>query len=408
MITKFFKLFALLLIIILASCASEVKKTNFRTGIWRGEISMQNKILPFNFEVRKNGENYQINLINGDEKLNLDAIKIENDSIFFTMHIFDADIKAKITGNNLEGVYIKNYIDDYKLPFKATFGKNNRTDNAQSNSKFNGKWDMTFTGENGEISKGIGIFKKENNKLTGTILTPTGDYRYLDGFTNGTNFTLFSFDGNHAFIFEASLNDEKHLKGDFWSGKSFYESFTAEKNKNIELDDAYGLTYLKEGYDTIEFSFPDLKGNLISLSDEKYKNKVIILQIFGTWCPNCMDETIFYAKWFRENKHKDVAIIGLAYEAKDDFNYAKSRIEKMKTRLNVDYDFLIAGNFDKEAAAKTLPMLNHVMSFPTSIFIDKKGNVRKIHTGFSGSATGEYYVKYKEEFNSLMDILLKE
>jgi len=98
----------------------------------------------------------------------------------------------------------------------------------------------------------------------------------------------------------------------------------------------------------------------------------------------------------------------LAYEAKDDFNYAKSRVEKMKTRLNVDYDFLIAGNFDKEAAAKTLPMLNHVMSFPTSIFIDKKGNVRKIHTGFSGPATGEYYAKYKEEFNSLMDILLKE
>ena len=408
MTTKFIKTFALLSIIMMASCTTEVKKTNLKTGIWRGEISMQNKILPFNFEVVKAGENYKINLINGKEKLILDAVKVENDSVFFTMHIFDVEIKAKINGNLLEGLYLKNYIDDYELPFKATFDQNNRVDNTQSNSKFDGKWDMTFTGENGEISKGVGIFKKENNKLTGTILTPTGDYRYLDGFTTDTNFTLYSFEGNHAFIFEASLIDETHLKGDFLSGKSFHESFTAVKNENIELADAYELTYLKEGYDKIEFSFPDLNGNLVSLSDEKYKNKVIILQIFGTWCPNCMDETVFYAQWYRKNKHKNVEIIGLAYEAKDDFNYAKSRVEKMKTRLNVDYDFLIAGNFDKEAAAKTLPMLNHVMSFPTSIFIDKKGNVRKIHTGFSGPATGEYYAKYKEEFNSLMDILLKE
>jgi len=408
MTTKFFKTFAFLSIIIMASCTTEVKKMNLKTGIWRGEISMQNNILPFNFEVVKDGENYQINLINGKEKLNLEVVKVENDSVFFTMHIFDVDIKAKINENNLDGLYLKNYIDDYELPFKATFGNNNRIDNAQSNAKFDGKWDMTFTGENGEISKGVGIFKKENNKLTGTILTPTGDYRYLDGFTTDTNFTLYSFDGNHAFIFEASLKDENTLEGDFWSGKSFHESFTAVKNENIELADAYELTYLKEGYDKIEFSFPDLNGNLVSLSDEKYKNKVIILQIFGTWCPNCMDETVFYAQWYRKNKHKNVEIIGLAYEAKDDFNYAKLRVEKMKTRLNVDYDFLIAGNFDKEAAAKTLPMLNHVMSFPTSIFIDKKGTVRKIHTGFSGPATGEYYAKYKEEFNSFMDILLKE
>lgn len=408
MTTKFIKTFAILSIILMASCTTEVKKMNLKTGIWRGEIRMQNRTLPFNFEVIKAGENYKINLINGGEKLNLDAVKVENDSVFFTMHIFDAVIKAKIKENNLEGLYRKNYLEGYELPFKATFGKNNRVDDTQSNSKFDGKWDMTFMGEHGEISKGVGIFKKENNKLTGTILTPTGDYRYLDGFTTDTNFTLYSFDGNHAFIFEASLKDENTLEGDFWSGKLFHESFTAVKNENIELADAYELTYLKEGYDKIEFSFPDLNGNLVSLSNEKYKNKVIILQIFGTWCPNCMDETLFYAQWHKENKHKNVEIIGLAYEAKDDFNYAKSRVEKMKSRLNVDYDFLIAGNFDKEAAAKTLPMLNHVMSFPTSIFIDNKGKVRKIHTGFSGPATGEYYVKYKEEFNSFMDILLKE
>lgn len=165
---------------------------------------------------------------------------------------------------------------------------------------------------------------------------------------------------------------------------------------------------LKEGYDKMAFSFPDLNGNLVSLDDEKYQNKVIILQIFGTWCPNCMDETKFYTNWYNENKHRNVAIIGLAYEAKDDFNYAKLRVENMKNRFNVGYDFLIAGTYNKEEASKTLPMLNHVMSFPTSIFIDKKRNVRKIHTGFSGPATGDYYLKFIDEFNYFMDALLNE
>lgn len=121
-----------------------------------------------------------------------------------------------------------------------------------------------------------------------------------------------------------------------------------------------------------------------------------------------MDETTFFSKWYNENKQRGVEIIGLAFEAKNDFNYAKKRVQKMKERLNIEYDFLIAGTSNKNEASKKLPMLNKIMSFPTSIFIDKKGIVRNIHTGFSGPATGDYYLKFIDEFNFLMDELLKE
>ena len=121
-----------------------------------------------------------------------------------------------------------------------------------------------------------------------------------------------------------------------------------------------------------------------------------------------MDETKFYQQWYQKNSHRNVEIIGLAYEAKDDFNYAKQRVEKMKKKLGITYDFLIAGTLDKKEAAKTLPMLNHIMSYPTSIFIDKKGEIRKIHTGFSGPATGKYYDDYVDEFTFFMEMLLQE
>ena len=53
-------------------------------------------------------------------------------------------------------------------------------------------------------------------------------------------------------------------------------------------------------------------------------------------------------------------------------------------------------------------MLNHVLAFPTLIFIDRKGDVRRIHTGFSGPGTGQHYVEFKKEFTALLDELLSE
>jgi len=53
-------------------------------------------------------------------------------------------------------------------------------------------------------------------------------------------------------------------------------------------------------------------------------------------------------------------------------------------------------------------MLNKVVSYPTTIFIDKKGKVRKIHTGFNGPATGDKYIAFKEDFESFVEMLLGE
>ncbi len=176
----------------------------------------------------------------------------------------------------------------------------------------------------------------------------------------------------------------------------------------MKLPDANSLTYLKEGYEQIDFSFPDLDGNLTSLKDEKYKDKIVILQIFGTWCPNCMDETRFLSEWYNKNRSQGVEIIGLAYEIKPEFEYARDRVLTMKEKLDVPYDFLIAGTSSTQSASESLPMLNKVMSFPTSIIIDKKGKVRRIHTGFSGPATGVYYEEFVDDFNQFMQELINE
>ncbi len=401
-------LITILTIILFISCANEPEKSDLKVGSWRGEITAQKNQIPFIFDVIKLENKYQLNLHDGDNLIEIKEVTVKNDSVFFALHIFDATIKAKINNNALTGTYTKNYAEDYILPFKATFGKKNRLESASTSKIMDGKWTINLHKEDGTLKKTIGIFKTENDILKGTVLTKTGDYRFLEGKIENNNFELYAFDGNHVFYFKGTIENDTLLKGNFWSGKTFHQKFSGKKDATAELPDANKLTFLKEGFDKIEFSFPNLEGNNVSLDAPKYKNKVVVLQIFGTWCPNCMDETKFYADWYEKNKDRGVEIIGLAYENKDDFEYAKARVDKMRKTYNVGYDYLIAGTSKKGNAAKSLPMLNHVMSFPTSIIIDKKGNVRNIHTGFSGPATGDYYLHYIEEFNQLMDELLNE
>ncbi len=121
-----------------------------------------------------------------------------------------------------------------------------------------------------------------------------------------------------------------------------------------------------------------------------------------------MDETKFLTQWYKQNGNRGVEILGLAYERKSDFEYARSRVKKMKQKLGVDYDFVIAGVSDKAKASETLPALNKLIAFPTTIFVGRDGKVKRIHTGFSGPGTGIYYDQFIQYFNETVNELLSE
>jgi thiol-disulfide isomerase/thioredoxin len=401
-------LIAGVILIVMTVCNQETRKS-LKTGIWRATIQIQGHALPFNFEVVNDKENgYDIYIRNANEKLLLDEVSVLNDSVDIALHIFDANIKAVIDGDSLRGEFIKNYEKDYKIPFKAVYGQAYRFEKATSQATipdFSGMYDVMFLGD---TSQAVGLFNQKGDSVAGTFLTPTGDYRFLQGNVTNGKMQLSTFDGNHAYLFTAIKQTDSTLAGEFYSGKSWNEKWVAKKNDFASLPDPESLTYLKKGYEKIEFSFPDVNGKTVTLNDDKYKNKVVILQIFGTWCPNCMDETKFLAPWFSENKDRGIEIIGLAYERKNDFTYASGRVKKMIDKFNVPYDFVIAGTSDKAKASETLPQLNKVVAFPTTIFVGKDGKVKKIHTGFTGPGTGKYYDLFVQHFNETVNELLTE
>jgi thiol-disulfide isomerase/thioredoxin len=385
--------------------------TELKTGIWRGVIELQGQALPFNFRIEKDSAGgYDVYLKNAGEEILLDEVIFRNDSVDFVLHVFDAQLRASISNDGLNGYFILNYRNDYKLPFTATYGHQYRfepTDTEIKATNFSGKYQVLFTSEK-DSTMAVGLFNQQGNYAEGSFLTPTGDYRFLEGGIFNDTLYLSTFDGNHAYLFKAHFVNDTTLNGEYWSGKTGYQKWTGIKTESASLPHPESLTYLKEGFDRIEFSFPDVNGKMVSLTDDVFKNKVVILQIFGTWCPNCMDETKFLNAWYQQNKNRGVEILGLAYERKDDFTYARERVQKMKAKWNVQYNFVISGVSDKAKAAETLPALNRVVAFPTTIFIGKDGKVKHIHTGFEGPGTGIYHEQFKQRFDEIVNACLAE
>ena len=400
----------LLLSIVLAGCG-ESHDLQPNNGIWRAELKVApGHVLPFNFKLKKSESDvYSMEIYNAEEVIQVDEIVVQNDSIIIKTPVFEGYISASFTANAMHGKFIKESLDRV-VPFSAIYGKETRFE-VQDTSHFNlsGVWETNFNSGTDEAYIAKGIFAQQGDRITGTFETTTGDYRFLEGVVDGDSLKISTFDGAHAFLFAAKASDST-LNGIYYSGNHSQEPFVGRRNHQFELPDPDSLTFLKAGFDRFDFNFEAYDGALVSLSDPAYRDKVVLVQIMGTWCPNCLDETKFYVDYLNRNKNTDLAVVALAFEYAKTRQKAFERIDRLKVRIGVEYPILLAqfGTSDKLEAQKKLPMLNHILSYPTTIFIDKKGVVRKIHTGFNGPATGAKFITFKAEFNTFVQQLLEE
>ncbi len=412
------KLVYFFLLIIVVACSgdnsqSTTEKSLLVEGDWLLKFQLsETNIAPINFILTKSDSRYEVTFSNADEKITAKEITISDKKITIKDPLFNTWFEGVIINpTKIEGSWFKNG-QEYKIPFTADYGVNTRFEKpkkmSNSNVNISGKWEVDFSKDNTENHyKAIGQFQQVDDYVTGTFITETGDYRYLEGNMYNNNLYLSCFDGSHLFLFKGTLIDGR-LSGIFYSGTHWEEPWVAIRNHKFELSNPDSLTYLKEGFDKLAFTFPNTNGDSISLTDEKYKDKVVIVNIMGPWCPNCKDETAYLSKLYENNHEQGLEIIALSFDKSEEFEIAKENILKVQSHFNANYDFLIAGKANKIAAAESLPMLNHIMSYPTSIFIDRNGQIQKIRTGFYGPGTGSYYTRYVEETNDFVARLLAE
>lgn len=345
--------------------------------------------------------------------MKVENTRITRDSIFIAMPVFESFIRAAVTGDGWTGTWtIGGTVSEHEMPFTAIRSSNRfMLTNGDAAENITGRWAVSFANDSSAAFPSVAEFTQNGNKLSGTFLTPTGDYRYLDGIVTGNQIRLSTFDGGHAFLFTATISDKKTITdGQFYSGLTYKESWHAVKNKKAAVNaDAVSMA-MKHGEDRLHFTFPDLNGRPVSLDDARFKNKVVIVQIMGSWCPNCMDETAFLSEYYNQNKQRGVEIISLAYEYSTDFDRSVKSLKKFQQRFHVQYPMLITGVSvaDSLRTEKTLPQVTAIKFFPSSIIIDKQGKVRKMDTAFVGPGTGKHFEKYTKAFYAFMDGLLNE
>ncbi|MEY3005909.1 MAG: hypothetical protein RI942_251 [Pseudomonadota bacterium] len=407
---------ALLSAFSLSSCSTSTESDQLREGWWRGVLLTPGGELPFGLDIRRNEGRWVAFLQNGEERVQVSEVIVQGEQLTLRMPGYENRIEAVIDGDRLQGslLMVKAKGADQRITFSAQHGLRDRfssstseLDTADNASLLTGTWATTF-GESTKTYPAVGEFKQEGRKVTGTFLTPTGDHRFLEGEFDGKQLLLSKFDGGHVFLYRATLDDSRQLTGRFWSGLASEEPFTAIRDDQASLADIAPETRLSGNATQLDFRFPDLAGHYISISDPFFQGKVVLVVLAGSWCPNCHDEAAFLARLHENKREQGLEIISLMFEQLDDPAKAAEAVYRFRDRHRIQYTTLLAGNSDKSDAASKLPQLDAVLAFPTTIFIDRSGIVRNIHTGFTGPATGRHYDELVKDFSARIEALLAE
>jgi thiol-disulfide isomerase/thioredoxin len=413
----------------LAACghgasSSDPAAQGVKSGTYRVVLQSPGGDLPFELDLAHEGAAWAGYLVNGKERLRLNEVAVNGSHMEIKMPGYENHLSADANGEELQGELVLDKLGgkDQHIPLRAQlfaqpyrfFPESSGPESTAGKTDVSGRWSVTFAEDDGKTETAVGEFTQSRDVVSGTFLTDTGDHRFLTGQVRGDELFLSTFDGAHAFLYKAKilaqpdLGRPSTLEGDFWSGSAYHERWSAKRDANAALPNAYSLTKMRAGAQGFEFAFPDLAGKLVTSKDPEFQHKVIVIALAGSWCPNCHDEAAFLAPLYRDYRAKGLEIVSLMFEHFGDFERAAAATERFRQHYGIEYTTLIAGISDKDEAAKKLPMLDRVYAFPTTILIDRKGQVRKIHTGYSGPATGEHYTQFVAEFKSTLDQLLAE
>jgi thiol-disulfide isomerase/thioredoxin len=412
-------------------------------GRWLAHLESPGGKLPFEFTLERAADGaWRAQIHNDPEQLETPRVDWSEEPRELTLDFphYDSRITATadVDGAKLAGVWRKRKsVDKWStMRFSAqrlASGGAQRAQTSESSRlraalsseaspehKFFGKWRAQFASDS---APSVAVWRPlaprvdahsaataSGADFAGTFLTTLGDYRYLAGRFDfaDDSLTLSCFDGAHAFLFRATLQPDGSLAGDFWSGDSWHDTWTAVRDEQARLPDPFGLTKLKPGVKLDELAFPDVDGVPHRLGDPRFSGKARLVQLMGTWCPNCNDETLYLRELHERYAARGLSIVGLAFEVTGEFARDSQQVRKYARHHQLPYPLLVAGVSDKNKAARRFPLLDKLRAYPTTLFVDARGEVRAVHQGFSGPATGPEHLKLREDFERLIETLLAE
>lgn len=400
------------LVIFLISCSHQENPVTRLKTMYLATLSTDGGDNNFPIFIEKNLDTISAYVVNGTDTAKFTSINIiAPDSVQFSFEHYDSHIYAKVDENgNLNGRWEKRLAGGKYEPvvFSAKSTQiNQRYEGHHNQPLLDGEWAVNFVKDDGTTYPATAIFSSSETRLMGTFLTETGDYRFLEGVLRAdSSFIISDFDGAHAFRFSGKVLNDGTLKGDFYSRKSYHETFSGVKQKQ-NLQDPFKIAKLTSPDKPISVKFPAVDGKMVSLDDEPYKDKPVVLYLFGSWCPNCADlSKMLKELYLTTYKNTDLQILALAFEYTGEFSSDAEMVSRYIKRFELPWQALVAGTADKKAASELLPFISEVTSFPTTFFLNKQHKVEAVHVGFRGPGTGVYYDLEKQGFINQINALL--
>ncbi len=375
-----------------------------QTQSWRLELALNDRLyLPF-FLHQTNKNEYVV--INGDEQIKLNVSNKDKD----TVELQFVEMGTYLRFNHEDSINIRGYWKDRKgilYPLTGTKGEASRFIPILSGKPYSvsSSYQVVF-GEKNQSWPAVGLFAQNEELITGTFLTETGDYRFLEGNVFGNQLYLSCFDGAHAFVFTAKIKGDS-LNGVFYSGSSYSTAWRGVINENANIGDPDSLTYVQDdNYELSKIQFRSLNG--FKKRIDYAKNELTIVQVMGSWCPNCLDETNYFKNLYSKYSERGLEIIAIGFESQKSRKKRRKHLKKFKQKASIPYPVYLGGNASKKEASTKFSMLNEISSFPTTLFVNSKGEIIHVHTGFYGPGTGVYYDQFKKSTESLIEPILQE
>ncbi|MEO0512247.1 MAG: TlpA disulfide reductase family protein [Planctomycetota bacterium] len=397
-----------------------------KAGLWWCTLETPGGPLGFGLEVSHLGSNvFEAAIRNGVERIPVDLVSdSESQTFYIDLPHYNAVISGVCAGTGviMVGDYVRTVDAETEriLPFRAELNALNAyrpdaIDDAVSDPQgvlaralatpLAARWEIDFQDEQ-DIAVGQFRTLPDGLNVEGTILTTTGDYRHLAGRWDGVRLLLSTFDGAHAFLFDASLDGET-LVGDFWSGDHYHTAFTATANPDAALPDPFDQTSFFDQPTWDALTFPNLDGEPTSLGG--FVGKPMIVEIMGSWCPNCHDAAGELARLQAEFGDR-IQTVAIAFEAIGDFETDAQQVRLYMERHGLadsGLEVLIGGLKDKDTATQALGFLDEVRAFPTTVFVNAQGKIEAVHTGFAGPAAAREHEEQAAAFTRLVRAMVE-
>ncbi|MFA5907241.1 MAG: TlpA disulfide reductase family protein [Vicinamibacterales bacterium] len=392
------------LLIATAFAASPAAQAPSPSGLWDAAVVVGGLEIPFRFEISGTGPSVSGWFFNGDEKVASTGGKFENGSLVLNFDHYATSLEATLVNGRFAGTYTRTngFYPFYAKRFAPSPAFPNEV------PAIDGVWQIGGVKSNkGEAAWRL-IVRQSGAEVTAAILRVDGDTGALAGTFRDGKFVVSHFSGARPLVLELTPARDGSLE----IVRNRQERMVAVRASEARLKDVPEPTdpsrhsSVKDPTEPFKFSFPDVTGKMVSSTDERFRGKVVIVSISGSWCPNCHDEAPFLAALYRKYQSKGLEIVSLSFEEDAQRDKGYPRLLAFNKRYGVEYTVALAG--EQADVAEKVPQIHNLNSFPTTIFLGRDGLVRGVHAGFAGAASGAFHESAKEEITATVERLLAE